>query len=57
MVEGLDCFPAGRRVENKASSLARIDDLDPKFILASAVPEPVDDDPVVLAVSEVMSRN
>jgi hypothetical protein len=44
-------------VENKASSLARIDDLDPKFILASAVPEQVDDDPVVLAVSEVMSRN
>jgi hypothetical protein len=54
VVEGLECFSPGRRVENEASSVAPVLNLDAEFIFELAViPEQVDDDPVGLAVSEV----
>jgi hypothetical protein len=54
VVEGLDRFSSGRRVENEASSLASVLDLDPEVVLEiSAIPEQVDDDSAVLAVSEM----
>jgi hypothetical protein len=57
VVEGLDCFSSGHRVESEAGSLAQVLDFDTEFVLEiAAVPKEVDGDSVGLAVSEVISR-
>ena len=57
VVEGLDRFSSGHRVESEAGSRAPVLDLDTEFILEiAAVPKQVDGDSVGLAVSEVISR-
>jgi hypothetical protein len=53
-MEALEGFSPGRGVENEASSVASILDLDAEFIFEfAAIPEQVDDDSVGLPVSEV----
>jgi hypothetical protein len=57
VVEGLDRFSSGQRVESEAGSLSQVLDLDAEFVLEiAAVPKQVDGDSVGLAVSEVISR-
>jgi hypothetical protein len=57
VVEGLDRFSSGYRVESEAGSLAEVLDLDMEFVLEIAgVPKQVDGDSVGFAVSEVISR-
>jgi hypothetical protein len=57
VVEGLDRFSSGHRVESEAGSLAEVLDLDMEFVLEIAgVPKQVDGDSVGFAVSEVISR-
>jgi hypothetical protein len=55
VVKGLDGFSTGHRVEHEAGALTPVQDLDAELPLdVSAIPEEVDDDSVVLAVSEVI---
>jgi len=57
VVESLDRFFSGQRVESEAGSLAQVLDLDTEFVLeVAAVPKQVDGDSVGLTVSEVISR-
>jgi len=57
VVEGLDRFLAGRRVEDEADTLTPVFDLDPEVIDdVSATPEQVDDDVGALPVPEMSRR-
>jgi len=57
VVEALDRFSSGHRVESEAGSLAQVLDLDTEFVLeVAAVPKQVDGDSVGLTVSEVIRR-
>ena len=56
MVERLDRLSPRSRMENEASSLVVVLDLDPELIPEiPALPEEIDDDSAALPVSEVIS--
>jgi hypothetical protein len=56
VVERLDRLSPRPRVENEASSLAVVLDLDPELVPETpALPEEVDDDSAALPMSEVIS--
>jgi hypothetical protein len=57
VVKGLEGFSPYRRMENEASSVALVLDLDAEFVFEiSAIPKQVNDDSAGFPVSKMVSR-